>query len=335
MFRSGHYTTYCEKFERKNPNTQNIIMWHWTEKKSSSSPFCFDHRRMRSFRSIKMKSRQAQSTLSPPNEMSSLSLNDFLNKYSSRGKPINWSQVSSLIHSKPRQVNKLTLFHAVMVGAKNEFDQLDFPGSDDSNPIPLSIVKDVLRLGHIEVSQYHTVLLYALLNNSVTTEVFKCIVDANRKLCPEADLLSKAWQSYSLQSQQRWSQCKTNPRRKLWILWWLNRNRWSVILPKMTLDQEMVDKCWIRQVQRFLLFLLTPLWSWALLVTLNIMVQVQHSTHALILNRIIQVGLLIWPEERQKIVLIYYYSMHGTPLQEFWHFIPFEPIFLETKNSIE
>ena len=168
---------------------------------------------------FKMRFRKALSTSSSKAKGSSLPLNDYLNKYASRRDRINWSEVSNLIRSDSRQVNTLTLFHAVTVGAKNEFEQLDFPGSDDSNPIPLSIVKDILRLGHIEVSQYHTVLLYALLNNSVTTLVFKFIVDANRKLCPETDLLSKSWQSYSLQSQQKWSQCKTNPRRKLWILW--------------------------------------------------------------------------------------------------------------------
>ena len=132
--------------------------------------------------------------------------------------------MGKIIHSKPNQVNELTLFYVVMVGARNEAGQLDFPASDDSNPIPISIVKDILSIAtnpavQIEVNQYHTVLLYALLNNTVTSQVFKFIVDANRKICPQADLFSKVWQSYCLQRQQNWSGCKTNPRRKLWLLW--------------------------------------------------------------------------------------------------------------------
>ena len=148
-----------------------------------------------------------------------MSLNEYLNKHSSRRESIDWCEVRNMIHSKPRQVNNLTLFHAVSVGSKNETEQIDFPGSDDSNPIPLSIIEDILKLGQIEVNNYNTVLLYAFLNNSVTTDVFKFIVDANRKLIPKTDLFSKAWKSYSLQSQQKWSKCRTNPRRKLWLLW--------------------------------------------------------------------------------------------------------------------
>jgi hypothetical protein len=151
-----------------------------------------------------------------------LPLNDCLNLYSSREKSIDWLQVSEHMKSKPRQINKLTLFYAVMVGAKNEQGQLDFPGTDDSNPLPLEMVEHILKFsaGAIEVSSYNTLLLYALLNNNVTTEVFQHIIDTYRRWCPEKNLISQCLQSYSTISEGRtWSPCRTNPRRKLWLLW--------------------------------------------------------------------------------------------------------------------
>merc|ERR1719384_266726 len=144
-------------------------------------------------------------------------LNDYLNLYSSRNKAIDWKQVHKRIQSRPRQVNNLTLFHAVQVGAKNEHGQLDFPGSTDDNAMPLHVAKDIVKLsgGTIEVSGYKTLLLYALLNNSITTEVFQYIVEVYKKWFPQADLLSQSLKSYSSISEGRtWSRCKTSPRRK-------------------------------------------------------------------------------------------------------------------------
>ena len=93
----------------------------------------------------------------------SVPLNDFLDLYS-----INWIEVNERIQSNARQVNKLTLFYAVMVGSKNELGQLDFPGSDDSNQPPLEILQDIIKFstGSVEVSNYNTILIYALLNNN-------------------------------------------------------------------------------------------------------------------------------------------------------------------------
>ena len=146
-------------------------------------------------------------------------LNEYLLKYSSRRNKINWNAVGKFIQSNPEDVNELTLFYAVMVGSENKKDQLDFARSDDSNPIPLSIIKEILHLRRIEVNQFHAVLLYALMNNSVTTDAFQHIAFAYRRHCPKESLISRDLQSYALQSQREWTQCRTSPRRKLWLLW--------------------------------------------------------------------------------------------------------------------
>jgi hypothetical protein len=107
----------------------------------------------------------------------------------------------------------------VMVGIKYKGGRIDFDGTDDSNPIPIGIAKKIISLGGIQINLHQLVLINALLNNGITTAVFKCIVDKIRMTCPTSNLVEDAFKKYPLDCRRKWSKCKTNPLRKLWILW--------------------------------------------------------------------------------------------------------------------
>ena len=152
--------------------------------------------------------------------MEGISLSDYLIQHSSRECIINWVEVADRISSRPCEVTGLTLFYVVMVGIRDEDGRINYDGTDDSNPIPTEIAKKIIRLGSFQLDLQQTILLNGLMNNGITTAVFKCIVDKIRSDCPNSNFIEDTLKMYTVSYRRdRWSKCKTNPLRKLWILW--------------------------------------------------------------------------------------------------------------------